>query len=94
MHTAIRTCVHHLELLPQLTLQVCTWNAKPEKYHIWSIFCTFFTEAMQTLHYEEVTLAHAWIHNPTSGTDVVNLAQAHTESHILLLEHQAHLAAM
>ena len=49
---------------------------------------------MQTLHYKEATLAHAGIHNPSSGSDVANLAQVYTESHTLLLEHQAHLVAI
>ena len=50
---------------------------------------------MQTLHYKEATLAHAGIYNSSSGTDIANLAQAHTKSQtLLLLEHQAHLTAM
>ena len=94
MYTEILTCVHHMELLPQLTLQVRSWNAQPDRKHTLPNFCTFFTNAMQTLHYEEATLAQPGIHNPSSGTDVANLAQAHIGRQALLLEHQVYLAAM
>ena len=94
MHAAILKCVHHMELPPQLTLQVHIWNAMPGDKHTWPNFCAFFTDAMQTLHYEEETLAHAGIHHPSSGTDVTNLAHTHTDSQALLLEHQSHLAAL
>ena len=74
MHVAILTCIHHMELLPQLNLQVCTLNEKPICEHPWPNFCTFFTDAMQTLHYKEDTLAHACIHTPSSGSGVANFA--------------------
>ena len=48
---------------------------------------------MQTLHYEEATLADAGIHNSNS-TAVANLAHANSDHQALLLEHQAHLAAL
>ena len=94
MHTTILTCVHHMELLPQLTLHVCTENKKSAIKHAWPNLCTLFTNAMQTLHYEEATLGHVSIHIPRSGTDATNLAQAHAESQTLILDNQAHLAAM
>ena len=59
MHMAALTCVHHMELFPQLTFQVCTWNKKPILEHTWPNFCTFITVAMQTLHYKETTFAHS-----------------------------------
>jgi hypothetical protein len=93
MDMAVLKCVHHMELLPQLTLQVRTWNAMPEEEHTWANFASFFTDAMQTLHYEEATLADAGIHNP-STTAVANLAHANSDHQALLLEHQAHLAAL
>ena len=92
MDMAVLKCVHRMELLPQLTLQVHTWNAMPEREHTWANFYTLFTNAMQTLHYKEATLANAGIHNPSTGTAVANLAIS--DSQALLLEHQAHLAAM
>ena len=46
MHTTILTCVHHMELLHQLILQVRTWNEKPDIKHTWPNFCTLFTDAM------------------------------------------------
>ena len=81
-------------LLLQLTFQVCAWNAKPKIEDTCSIFCNFFTEAMQILHYEEATLARAGINNLGSDSDVTNLAQAHTKIQTLLLKHQAYLFAM